>query len=171
MTTYEVTWERYHSLIEELAGKIHHSGWSFEAIVCLARGGLRVGDALDRIFDRPLGVLFTSSYRGDGGRTQTELTIGEYLSSAEPLPGAAWLLVDDLVDSGDTLARCGPELRRRFPLLVSLRTAVLWQKGCSSFSPDYVAEHLPDSPWIVQPFARWDRLTPEDLAGPAKPLP
>ena len=89
-----VSWDEYNRLVEKLALKVYDSGWNFDAIVCLARGGLRVGDVLSRLFDRPLGVLFTSSYREEEGTRQSRLMIGEHLSSAEPLPGPRWLLVD-----------------------------------------------------------------------------
>mgnify|MGYP003339542929 CR=1 FL=1 len=108
MKKLHVTWEQYHRLIEQLASQVYASGWDFQAIVCLARGGMRVGDVLSRIFDKPLGVLFTSSYREDSGTKQSRLQIAEHMSSAMPLPGSRWLLVDDLVDSGATLV----ELRR-----------------------------------------------------------
>src|SRR4051812_19021510 len=94
-----VDWDEYHRLIERLVVMIHDSGWQFDAIVCLARGGLRVGDVISRVFEKPLGVLFTSSYRDNAGTTQSRLRIAEHLSCAEMLPGRRWLLADDLVDS------------------------------------------------------------------------
>ncbi len=51
--------------------------------------GLRVGDVLSRLFDKPLGVLFTSSYREAGGTTQSSLLIAEHLSSAGAAARAA----------------------------------------------------------------------------------
>ncbi|MBC7709064.1 MAG: phosphoribosyltransferase, partial [Rhizobacter sp.] len=45
-----VTWERYHRLIDLLALQVHDSQWQFDSIICIARGGLRVGDQLSRIF-------------------------------------------------------------------------------------------------------------------------
>ncbi len=54
-----VSWDEYHRLIERLALIVHQSGWKFDKIVCLARGGVRVGDVLSRIFDVPLGILAT----------------------------------------------------------------------------------------------------------------
>jgi hypoxanthine phosphoribosyltransferase len=71
-----VSWDEYNRLVEKLALKVYDSGWNFDAIVCLARGGLRVGDVLSRLFDRPLGVLFTSSYREEEGTRQSRLMIG-----------------------------------------------------------------------------------------------
>src|SRR6266403_1759729 len=58
-----VDWEEYYRLIEVLALKIHQSGYEFDSLLCLARGGLRVGDVISRIYERPLGVLTVSSYR------------------------------------------------------------------------------------------------------------
>jgi len=158
-----VGWDEYHRLVERLALQIHDSGWRFDAIVCLARGGLRVGDILSRIFDRPLGVMFTSSYREQGGRAQGEIRIGEDLCAAQALPGTHWLLVDDLVDSGHTLAEVLRILPARHPQLREVRSAVIWQKAVSVMRPDYVVEFLADSPWIRQPFEVYDELRPEAL--------
>lgn len=49
-----VSYDEYHSLIEKLALKVHQSGWEFDTILCLARGGLRPGDILSRILANPL---------------------------------------------------------------------------------------------------------------------
>ncbi len=158
-----VSWDEYNRLIEKLVVRIWDSGWEFDAIVCLARGGMRVGDVMSRIFDKPMGVMFTSSYREQAGMVQSTLLISETMSSARPLPGTRWLLVDDLADSGATLAKIMPELRIRYPQLEELRCAVLWRKGASIAKPDYEVEVLPTNPWIHQPFEEYDHMRPEDL--------
>ena len=163
MRDLHVSWDEYNRLIEKLAIRIHDSGWSFDAIVCLARGGLRVGDALSRLFRRPLGVLFTSSYREHAGTMQSRLMIAEHMSCAEPLPGTRWLLADDLVDSGATLVEVIPALKARYPQVAEIRSAVIWRKGQSVAEPDFYVEHLPTNPWIHQPFEEYDHLRPSDL--------
>ena len=70
-----VSWDEYHMLIERLALKIHASGWAFDQILCLARGGMRPGDVLSRVFDKPLAIMATSSYRADAGTIQGRLDI------------------------------------------------------------------------------------------------
>lgn len=165
MNDLHVSWDAYHRLIERLALQVHDSGWSFDAIVCLARGGLRVGDVLSRVFDKPLGVLFTSSYREEAGTRQSTLQIAEHLSSAAPLPGPRWLLVDDLVDSGATLVEVIPVLKARHRQVREIRSAVIWRKGASVVAPDYFVESLPTNPWIHQPFEAYDHLRPDDLRG------
>jgi hypoxanthine phosphoribosyltransferase len=163
MTDLHVTWDDYNRLIERLAVIVHDSGWRFDNIICLARGGLRVGDALSRIFDKPLGVMTTSSYRASGGTVQGHLKIGDKISSAEDVTWGRVLLADDLVDSGETLAAVLPELKRRYPKIEELRTAVLWYKAVSVYRPDYYVEYLETSPWIHQPFEAYEGCDIETL--------
>jgi uncharacterized protein len=163
MDHLHVTWDSYHRLTEQLALKIHESGWEFDEILCLARGGMRVGDLLSRIFDKPLGVLFTSSYREDAGTVQGTLLIAESISSAKPMCGKRVLIADDLVDTGGTYLKLLPELKARYPQFEEMRTAVLFLKGVSKYTPDYYVELLPTSPWIHQPFEEYDTLRPTDL--------
>ena len=158
-----VSWDEYNRLIEKLALKVWESGWTFDAILCLARGGLRVGDVMSRLFDKPLGVLFTSSYRENAGTTQSRLLIADHISSAAPMPSGRWLLVDDLVDSGATLVEVIPHLRANRPDVQEIRSAVLWRKGASVAEPDYYIEHLPSNPWIHQPCEEYDHMSPNDL--------
>ena len=68
-----VSYDEYHNLIEKLAIKVHQSGWEFDTILCLARGGMRPGDMLSRIFDKPLAIMSTSSYRAEAGTMQGHL--------------------------------------------------------------------------------------------------
>ena len=164
MDHLHVDWQEYHRLIERLALQIHESGWQFDEILCLARGGLRVGDVLSRLFDKPLGVLFTSSYREHGGTTQGSLRIADSISSASPMQGPRVLVTDDLIDTGCTYNALLPELARRYPQFRQMRTAVLWLKGAAQFRPDYHVELLPTSPWIHQPFEVYDTMRPEQLA-------
>jgi hypoxanthine phosphoribosyltransferase len=159
-----VNWAQYYRLIEQLALQIHQSGYAFDSLVCLARGGLRVGDVISRIFERPLAVLTVSSYREAAGRQRGSLRIAAAISSIDAQLRGRVLLVDDLADSGETLTGVVQTLRERFTGVSELRTAVIWLKGCSQFRPDYFVSHLPDSPWIHQPFEVYDDLRPDELA-------
>ena len=160
-----VSWSEYHQKIEQLAVKVHQSGWHFNQIICLAKGGLRVGDILARIFDLPLAILATSSYGGIGGQVRGSITISRDLSMTTPNLGSHVLLVDDLVDSGVTLKKTLVWLDRRYGFYVEdVRTAVLWYKDCSVIAPDYYVDYLPDNPWIHQPFEPYEIMSPADLA-------
>jgi hypoxanthine phosphoribosyltransferase len=161
--TLEIDWPQYNTLVERLALKVHESGFRFNQIICIARGGLRVGDVLSRIFDQPLAILSTHSYTAEGGKVRGALVIAEHMTMTRPRLGDRVLLVDDMVDSGHTLAAVHRELPRRFPHITERRTAVLWWKGSSVFEPDYFVDYLPGSPWIRQPFEVYDDLDPATL--------
>jgi hypoxanthine phosphoribosyltransferase len=160
-----VTWDQYHKLTEKLARQIHESGWQFNQLICIARGGLRVGDVLSRIYDLPLAILSTSSYSEKAGTVRGELIIADQMTMASGRLGDRVLLVDDLVDSGVTLEAVTRTLPQRYPQVTALRTAVLWYKAGSVFKPDYFVEHLPDNPWIHQPFEIYDTMRPKDIPG------
>jgi hypothetical protein len=165
MNDLYVSWDEYHRLIEQLTLQIHESGYRFDCLLCLARGGLRVGDVISRIYDTPLAILAASSYREAAGQKQGELDIAEFITKTGggELHGKL-LLVDDLVDSGVTLIRVIDHLKQRYPALTEVRTAVLWYKAVSKFKPDFFVQHLPTSPWIHQPFEEYDTLRPNQLA-------
>lgn len=158
-----VSWDEYHLLTERLALKVHASGWQFDQILCLARGGMRPGDVLSRVFDKPLGIMSTSSYRAEGGTIQGRLDMAKYITLPKGELAGRVLLVDDLADSGVTL-RAVVERLRSMPSISELRSAVIWTKGVSSYTPDYYVELLPTSPWIHQPFEEYDELRPDGLA-------
>jgi len=157
-----VNWEQYHRLIEHLAVQLHSTAWEFDQIIALSRGGLRVGDLLSRVFDRPLVVMAASSYSGEGNRQQGELRLGPQLAHTCASLGPQLLLVDDLADSGATLAAASAWLEAELAPQ-QLRTAVLWLKASSQFKPDLWAMELPANPWILQPFERWDQCSAADL--------
>ena len=66
MSDLFVSWEEYHQKTEELAIKVHDDGWEFNQVVCIAKGGMRVGDVFARIFNVPLAILSVESYKGEG---------------------------------------------------------------------------------------------------------
>jgi hypothetical protein len=158
-----VSWEEYHRAIEGLAHMIHVSGWTFDQVLCLARGGLRPGDIFSRIFDVPLAILSTSSYREEAGTVQGTLDIAKHVTMTKGALSGRVLLLDDLVDSGVTLEKVQAHLRVHFPAITEVKSAVIWCKGCSSIRPDYYLEYLPTNPWIHQPFEEYDSLRPHQL--------
>jgi len=164
-----VSWDEYHKLIERLALVVHEADYAFDQIICIARGGLRVGDVLSRIYEKPLAILSTHSYAAESGTVRGDLVIAEHMTMTSPKLGSHVLLVDDMVDSGHTLAKVVDTLPKRFPHMRELKTAVLWWKACSVFRPDFHVDYLADNPWIHQPFEVYDRMRPEELAARLEP--
>ncbi|WP_373541113.1 phosphoribosyltransferase [Chamaesiphon sp.] len=156
MYDLNISWDEYHQSIELLAEKIWQSEWEFDRVVCLARGGLRAGDILSRIFDRPLAILAASSYGGDRQQERGKLAIGSQMTMTGDKLGSRVLVVDDLVDSGITLQQTTIWLRDLYPEIEELKTAVIWYKACSNYIPEYYVKYLPDNPWIHQPFEKYD---------------
>ena len=164
MANLTVSWEQYNTLVERLALTVFESGYAFNQIICIARGGMRVGDVLSRIFDTPLAILSTHSYAAEGGTVRGELVIAEHMTMTSPRLGDRVLLVDDMVDSGHTLAAVAKALPERWPIIGTCKTAVLWWKACSTTQPDFYVEYLAESPWIHQPFEVYDTLLPAELS-------
>ncbi|MFW6358445.1 MAG: phosphoribosyltransferase [Chroococcales cyanobacterium] len=160
-----VSWSEYHQKIEILAAKICQSGWNFDQIICIAKGGLRVGDLLCRIYDVPLAILSASSYSGEENRLRGEITFSQHLSMVSDRLNPKILLVDDLADSGISLQQSIAWLQQhRGSEINEIRTAVIWHKASSVITPDYTVEYLPNNPWIHQPFEIYEQMTPEDFA-------
>lgn len=153
MSKIYFSWEEYYQLIDDLAlqllplvkeGKINQ-------IISLARGGCIIGDALSRKFNLPLAIMFTSSYSG----TQQEgLIICEDIAKQYNTLGDKILLVDDLLDSGVTLAAVHSYLEKKYHS--NVLTAVLWKKECSPVTADFYVNDMPSDAWIVQPFENVD---------------
>jgi hypoxanthine phosphoribosyltransferase len=159
-----VSWDDYHRSIERLALMVHDSGWKFDQVLCLARGGVRPGDIFSRIFDVPLAILSTSSYREESGTQRGELDIGKYITMTKGQLAGRVLLVDDLVDSGITLEQVQRHLNENFPAVTEVKSAVIWCKACSIIKPDFYLDYLAHNPWIHQPFEEYDGLRPHQLA-------
>lgn len=160
-----ISWDSYHTSIERLAWEIHKSGWKFDQILCLARGGMRIGDVFSRLFNVPLAVLSTSSYREENGTLREDLELAKNITYTRLEGGfkGRLLILDDLVDSGVTLFEVKNRVLRDFPSVSEMKTAVIWYKGLSDFVPDYFLEYLPENPWIHQPFEIYDGMKITDL--------
>jgi uncharacterized protein len=159
-----ISWDEYHKAIVGLARIVYESGWAFDQVLCLARGGLRPGDVFSRIFDVPLAILSTSSYREGAGTLQGALDIGGHITMTKGTVSGKILLLDDLVDSGVTLGAVQRHLKENFPAVEEVKSAVIWCKACSAIRPDYCLQYLPSNPWIHQPFEEFDSVRPSQLA-------
>ena len=165
MSDLYVSWSEYHRKIEDLAVKIDKSQWKFDRIVCLARGGLRVGDTLSRIFDKPLAILAARPMVGQREKPGGAIEFARDLTMVGDNLGSRIVLVDDLVDSGISLEQGIAWLKSRYgDDIQEIRTAVIWYKACSVAKPDYYVDYLADNPWIHQPFEMYEKMSAADFA-------
>ncbi|GBF79874.1 phosphoribosyltransferase [Aphanothece sacrum] len=169
MSDLYISWEQYHQHIETLAVQIYRSQWQFNQIVCIAKGGLRIGDILSRLYHQPLAIITAASYGGKDNKIQGEIKINEHLSMIGSKLGSHVLLVDDLVDSGISIQQISQWLYSNYGAdIQEIRTAVLWYKSCSVVKPDYYVEYLSDNPWIYQPFEKYEQINIEELSNLTK---
>jgi len=164
MSHIKVSWEEYFTLLEKLARQVR-AQYIPNQIVCIATGGLIPGMVISKIFKAPLAILAAESY--PIGKSGTEANKGEVvfardLAKTRPGFGNRALLIDDLTDTGDTMAQGVEWIQRHYgSALVTLKTATVWHKDRSIFKPDFfVEEILPlqdgEYPWIIQPVERYE---------------
>ena len=168
MSDLYVSWEEYSAKIENLAIKVHESDFKYNQIVCIAKGGLRIGDVLSRLFNIPLAILSVESYHGETNEIQNQqgqFSFSRDLAKTTPNLGSHVLLVDDLADSGKTLIKSIKwiEMYYGFYLEQKIHTAVLWYKSSSQYKSNYYVDFLKDSPWIHMPFEKYELKNIEDF--------
>ena len=97
MSDIYITWEEYNKKIEELAIKVYEDGCKFNQVICIAKGGLRVGDVFSRLFDVPLAIMSVESYKKGTGNIidqQGQFTFSRDLAKTTPNLGSHVLLVE-----------------------------------------------------------------------------
>ena len=139
-----IGWSEYGNLAEALAEKVRAAGKKFDLVVGVARGGIPVSMVVSDHLNIKVDFINVKSYSDIAKRTAPKI-----LSTlTENIDGKDVLLVDDLVDQGDTIAFLKRYLSEQKPR--SLETAVLFKKPWSKTEPDYYLESV--SEWIVFPF-------------------
>ena len=85
MADLHVSFDEYRQKTEQLAAQIYKDGWNFNQVVCIAKGGMRVGDIMARIFDVPLAILSVESYKGEGVKNKRgAITFSRDLAKTSP---------------------------------------------------------------------------------------
>ena len=162
-----ISWDEYNKTVEELALKVHNSGFKVDLLIGIMRGGAPIIDVLSRIFKIKCAYMAVESYSGEEIEDQQgDIVFSRELSSTAHSLGGNILLCDDLSDTGLTLNKSIEWLKQYRPIrdnIREIRTAILWKKSQSTFEPDYCAKKLKDSPWIIQPFEKYEEIRIEDL--------
>jgi hypoxanthine phosphoribosyltransferase len=139
-----ISWPEYGNLAEALAEKVRAKGNRYDLVVGIARGGIPVAMVVSDHLNVKVDFVNVKSYNDIGKRSPPKI-----LSTlTEAIQGKDILLVDDLVDQGDTLTLMKGYLSEQKPR--TLETAVLFKKPWSKTQPDYYLEEV--SEWVVFPF-------------------
>lgn len=145
-----LTWDSFGDATRELSRTIVADGFTPDVIVAIARGGLLPAGAIAYgLGAKNCGALNVEFYTG----------IGEVLENPEVLPptldidyleGRKVLLVDDVADSGRTLALAVDLLKARN---VEVRSVTIYTKPTTIIQPDYAwkaTDQWIDFPWSAQ---------------------
>lgn len=130
----------YFKEIENLLDKLKNE--DFDCVLGVLRGGYVPAEIISRAFNKPLNLIRLSSY---SNRERSE--IKELGSIGEPF--GKILIVDDLIDSGETLKF----LLNKYP---GSKTAVIFNKDVKrDLEPDFYSVKVKNE-WIVQPMEDYD---------------
>lgn len=143
-----LTYELFGLAARELATAIAADGYRPDAIVAIARGGLTLAGALGYALDvKMLGSLNVEFYTGVEERLDEPVVLPPTLDR-ESLAGKRILLVDDVADSGRTLALVLQLLQAGGG---EVRTVCLYAKPQTVQQPDYVWRRT--DRWIMFPWS------------------
>lgn len=152
-----LSWSLFGDAARSLAQQIVDSGWLPDVVVAVARGGLLPAGAVAYALGvKAMGTMNVEFYTGVA-QTLTEPVFLPPLMDTHTLVGKKVLVVDDVADSGRTLAKVmdavaelGTPSRP-----TQARSAVVYVKPSSVIKPDYCWRHTPR--WITFP---WSALPP-----------
>ena len=137
-----ISYEEYKKAVEKLAIEIEKN-YQPTVLVGIMRGAAPIIDILSRIFKLPTAYVVIQSYSGDTVQNkQGELIFARDISSITLNKSIEWLKgYDPIKDNID-----------------EIKTACLWKKKSSTFTPDYCPILLDSDPWIVQPSEYYDEI-------------
>ena len=162
-----IKFDEYLDTVEKLALTISQN-YKPTVLVGIMRGAAPIIDILSRILKLPTAYIVIQSYSGSGiENKQGELIFARDISSiASNSDYERVLLVDDLSDTGLTLNKSIEWLKQYEPVknyIKEIKTACLWKKKSSSFTPDFCPIRLNSDPWIIQPTEHYEELNIEEI--------
>ncbi|HEX7805756.1 MAG TPA: phosphoribosyltransferase [Cellulomonas sp.] len=147
-------WELFGQATRSLARAVVASGFEPDIVVAVARGGLLPGGALSyALGTKAVGTLNVEFYTGIDTRLPGPVVLPPLLDT-DAFHGLRALIVDDVADTGETLALVRELMASH---CAEARTAVLYAKPHSIVTPDYVWRRT--DRWITFP---WSALPPVD---------
>jgi len=162
-----ISFNEYVDIVEKLTIQVNKS-YKPTVLIGIMRGAAPIIDILSRILKLPTAYLVIQSYHGKGLEDkQGDLTFARDISSiAKNKDFERILLVDDLSDTGLTLNKSIEWLKKYKPIkdyIKEIKTACLWKKKSSTFTPDFCPIMLDSDPWIVQPTEHFEEIRVEDI--------
>ena len=129
-----LTWERFGRASRELAQVIAANGYRPDLVIAIARGGLLPAGALAYALGTKAAGTLNVEFYTDIHETLPDPVVLEPLLDTASLAGKSLLVVDDVADSGRTLALVMDLLAEHAE---RARSAVLYTKSRTILQPDY----------------------------------
>ncbi|WP_028047072.1 phosphoribosyltransferase [Cellulomonas sp. URHE0023] len=156
-----LSWELFGTAARELAQAVVDDGFEPDIVIAVARGGLPPGGAIAyALGTKAVGTLNVEFYTGVDERLPDPVVLPPLLDTAA-MAGLKALVVDDVADTGETLALVQRIMASHCE---EARTAVLYSKPRSIVEPDYVWRRT--DRWIVFP---WSAEPPVPRVGSLAP--
>jgi len=138
------SWDQLYSLLTDLARSIL-AHYRPEVIIGVARGGLIPARIAADLLDVPtIGIIGVAFYEDVGRRMRRPIITQPLCVSVEK---KRVLVIDDIADTGESLALVVSEVRGRAE---ELRTATIYRKLWARFIPDFSARET--DAWVVFPW-------------------
>jgi len=148
----EITWEEYLEDVKKLALIIKESNFKPDVIVAVARGGFVPARVISDIIGVDLILtIVAKAYKGIGRKSKVVI-IQSF--DCKHIIGKDVLVVDDIVDSGETMVKVLEFIYKCSPREV--RSATVYHKPWSKIVPDYYIKTVKD--WIVFPYEKEETI-------------
>lgn len=141
-------WDEFGEAARSLAGQVLSAGYRPDLVIAIARGGLLLAGAISyALGTKQCGSINVEFYTGIDERLP-EPVLHPPMLDVPAVTGKRVLLVDDVSDSGRTLAKVVDLLAEAG---AEVRSATLYVKPRTVLVPDFAYRETPD--WIVFPWS------------------
>lgn len=155
-----LSWDDFSGAARSLAADVLRSGFRPDVVIAIARGGLLLAGAVAyALGTKSCGSINVEFYTGVDERLP-EPVLHPPMLDAPALDGKRVLLVDDVSDSGRTLAKVVGLLGEAG---AEVRSATLYVKPRTVLVPDFAFRETSD--WIVFP---WSAEPPVEVEEPSR---
>ncbi|CCQ15504.1 Purine phosphoribosyltransferase [Rhodococcus sp. AW25M09] len=129
-----LTWETFGDVSRDLTKKIVDDGFVPDIVIAIARGGLIPAGAIAYAMGVKAAGTLNVEFYSDIEETLADPVVLEPLLDTDSIVGKKLLVVDDVADSGRTLALVIDLLKVHTP---DVRSAVIYTKPRTIVQPDY----------------------------------
>lgn len=146
-----VTWNDIVNWTMTLADELLKSGWIPDIVVAVARGGY----VPSRLLCDHLGINDLVSLQVVHWPSSAQVAEKAYIKypvAQIDLNGKRVLIMDDIVDTGDSVILAKDHVKSRWPNANVKVAALQWISSVAKFKPDYYAYEVKEWAWFMYPW-------------------